>query len=395
MGGGCVTGSVLEAAAALRDTLSSFDPAVVSPDECVRISAALAVTEKACAIVRLLTAARAVHSGAHREQGFQDGPSWLARQSGTTSSQARQALDTAGRLLNYPDTQAALLAGEISLPQAAEITKAAVEMPAAEGELLSMARTGDLSQLRDCSREYRQAHMDPATQRRRQFEQRQFRHWQDRDGMIRFSGGLPPETGLPFVRRVEATALRARRSARAAGRDLECFEAYAADALAAIVAGNTNGTRSSPPAELVLVCDLYAWRRGHTHPGEVCHIIGGGPIPVDVAAGLAHDAFIKAVVHDGTEIRTIKHFGRHLPAPLRTALDLGPVPQFTGRQCSKCGRRWGLQYDHVNPVANRGPTEYRNLQALCWVDHQFKTEKDREAGLLGPHVPGRAPPDTS
>jgi hypothetical protein len=144
---------------------------------------------------------------------------------------------------------------------------------------------------------------------------------------------------------------------------------------------------------LVLVCDLFAWRRGHAHAGEACHIIGGGPIPVEVAKDLAADAFVKAVLHDGVQIHTIKHFGRYLPAPLRSALDLGPVPQFTGRECTDCASRWGLQYDHVDPVAHQGPTEYTNLEARCYKDHQIKTEKDRQAGLLGPAQP--RPPNRS
>ena len=61
-----------------------------------------------------------------------------------------------------------------------------------------------------------------------------------------------------------------------------------------------------------------------------------------------------------------KRFGRYQPVELRTALDLGPVPDFTGRQCADCGRRWGLQYDHVEPVANHGPTSDTNIQARCW-----------------------------
>ena len=58
--------------------------------------------------------------------------------------------------------------------------------------------------------------------------------------MVRFAGALPPETGLPLVRRVELGAVRARRAARAggaAGGRPERFEAYAADALAGLVAG--------------------------------------------------------------------------------------------------------------------------------------------------------------
>jgi HNH endonuclease len=390
-----VSGSVLSAASALREALSGFEPGEFSGGDCAALAEELAVTEKACATARLLALARAARAGAHRERGFKDGAAWLARQSGSTGTQAREALQTARRLDECPDTKQALLAGHISLAQAQEITRAESETQGAEAELLALARRSDLSQLRDRARQHRQAHVDPAALRRRQWQLREFRHWQDRDGMIRFAGGLPPETGLPFVRRIEAVALRCRRTARAKGDSTEPFEAQAATALAQLVAGaagagGSEGSGRSGPVELVLVCDLFAWRRGHTHPGEVCHITGGGPIPVEVAKELAGDAFVKAVLHDGVEIRTIKHFGRHLPAPLRTALDLGPVPEFTGRACADCGSRWGLQYDHINPVANHGPTEYANLEARCYKDHQIKTEQDRQAGLLAPNAP-RAP----
>jgi 5-methylcytosine-specific restriction endonuclease McrA len=63
-------------------------------------------------------------------------------------------------------------------------------------------------------------------------------------------------------------------------------------------------------------------------------------------------------------------------------LDLGPVPAFTGAQCADCGSRFGLEYDHINPVANKGETRYENVEARCWADHQAKTERDRQAGLL-------------
>lgn len=204
---------------------------------------------------------------------------------------------------------------------------------------------------------------------------------------------MPPELGLPLVRRIEVTALRLRQEAKSSGRSPERFEAYAADALVQLVSGATiGGSGQSPSTELVIVCDINAWRRGHAHPGETCHLIDGGPIPVDVAKALSGDAFLKAVLHDGVDIRQVRHFGRRCPAVLKTALDLGPVPEFTGRRCVDCGTRWSLEYDHIDPVANHGATEYANIAARCWKDHQSKTERDRRAGLLGPHA---RPPDTS
>jgi hypothetical protein len=110
-----VPGSVPSAAAALRQALAGFEPGLFSGAECARVAEELAATEKACAAARLLAAGRAVESGAHGERGFKDGASWLAQQSGCTGTQARQALETASRLGDCPDTKAALLAGEISL----------------------------------------------------------------------------------------------------------------------------------------------------------------------------------------------------------------------------------------------------------------------------------------
>ena len=51
--------------------------------------------------------------------------------------------------------------------------------------------------------------------------------------------------------------------------------------------------------------------------------------------------------------------------------------------CVDCGKRRGIQRDHIDPVANGGPTAYDNLAGRCWECHQRKTEQDRRAGLLG------------
>ncbi len=378
--------SVLEWAAGLRSALAGLEPGLLSGEDCAVVAEELAATEKACAGVRLLAAARAVDCGAHHQLGVSDGAAWVARQSGVTVSQGRQALATATRLDACPDTKAALQAGRLSVPQAAEIAQAEAETPGAEAALLDHACGSDLSKLRERARTYRQEHTDVEDLHRRQQQARQFRHWRDRLGMVCFAGALPPETGLPLVRGVEVAAHRGRRAARQRGDRQERFEAYAADALAALATGGGKPRRSDR-ADLVIVCDLYAWRRGHAHPGEVCHLIDGGPLPVHVAKQLSPDAFLKAVLHDGVKIDTVAHFGRHRPAELQTALDLGPIPAFTGAHCADCGQRWGLQWDHVDPVANGGPTTYLNLQPRCWADHHAKTERDRQAGLLGPRPP--------
>jgi hypothetical protein len=110
----------MAAAVMLREALAGFEPGEFSGAGCARLADELAVTQKACATVRVLALARAAQTGFHKERGFKDGAAWLARQSGTTGSQAREALATAQRLDDCPDTKEALLAGQISLAHASE-----------------------------------------------------------------------------------------------------------------------------------------------------------------------------------------------------------------------------------------------------------------------------------
>ena len=142
----------------------------------------------------------------------------------------------------------------------------------------------------------------------------------------------------------------------------------------------------------MFVCSLDAYRRGHTHGDELCHLIGAGPVPAEVVRdAVGHDAFVKAVMVRGTKIDTVAHFGRKMSAELRTALELGPAPTFEGAVCSEegCDRRYDLELDHDDPVANGGVSSYENLKFKCRPDHWAKTERDRKAGRLGG---SRAPP---
>ncbi len=370
------------------EKISRSDPNQFSGADCALISEKLAEAEKICAGVRLLFCERAVAESAYSTRGFKDGPSWMAHHAGSTSSQARQALETAKKLQDCPRTKKALLHGDVSVAQAQEITRAEADTPGAEIHLLKVARRADLSKVRDEAKEHKLQNTDPSELHRKQDAARCFRHWQDRLGMVCFAGALPPVKGVPFIRRLEADARRIHDDAKKKDQSAS-FEAHAADAFCQMVSGK--GKSSSGRADLVIVCDLFAYRRGHAHRDEACHILGGGPIPVDVARELSKDAFIKTVLHDGIEIHTVKHFGRYLPAVLRTALELGPPPRFNGATCTDCGSCFGLEFDHVNPVANRGPTQFSNLKARCWRDHHEKTERDRKAGLLGRDARKRSP----
>ena len=315
----------------------------------------------------------------------------VGRASGSSTGEARSALDTIAAVEQCHDTQDALHAGELSLAQAREIASVEVERPGSETEMLEIARRESLRTLQSKARDQRLAAVTPEALHTQQHRRRSARHWRDELGMVRCAIALPPEVGIPFVNRLDAETDRVWRAAtreqRAARRD-----ALMADAFARMIAGAGRGKASG--ADLVLVCDMPAYRRGHTHEGEQCHIVGGGPVPVSVARAIATDAFLKAVLHDGVRIETVAHFGRHIKAELRTALELGAPPSFAGTTCQEegCDRRYGLQWDHVDPRANRGVTSYENLEPLCRGHHQAKTERDRAAGLLDGAAAGRGPP---
>ena len=116
------------------------------------------------------------------------------------------------------------------------------------------------------------------------------------------------------------------------------------------------------------------------------HLVGGGPVPHTAARAAARDGFIKAVLHDGVTVDTVVHYGRKkIAAVIRTVLELGDPLDFDGVTCCEpnCDRRYGLEWDHADPVANNGPTSRANLKPRCHDCHETKTEQDRLAGLLG------------
>ncbi len=174
-----------------------------------------------------------------------------------------------------PRTEIALRSGEVSLAQAAEIAS----VPEFEAELLGVARSSGLRAVKDAARKRRLAGIDPEELYAKRHG-REFVHWKDELGMIRFRGGLPPDVGVAFVNRLDAQTDREWRAAKRAGA-LEARAAYAADTFVRMTDGGS--TASAGTTDLVIAVDLRAYRRGRAEPGECCRVIGGSPIPVRVA----------------------------------------------------------------------------------------------------------------
>ena len=261
---------------------------------------------------------------------------WRVRP-GRRSADARREFEAVAAVDACPDTRDALVRGAVSIAQAGEILRTEAEVPGTEAELLELAKTGSLGAVRERARARRLDAMDRDELYAKQRQARCFAHWRDELGMIRGSFALTPEVGIGLVepdRRRDRPAPPRRQTRRRHRR----------------AAGRARGRRARPRrpghrqhqagrAGAAPGDRLARARPRPTHPGERSHIVGGGPIPPRVARQLLGNAFVKAVLTDGVAVQQVRHFGRRIPAEVRTALELGPPPEFAGVTCAELGLR--------------------------------------------------------
>ena len=153
---------------------------------------------------------------------------------------------------------------------------------------------------------------------------------------------------------------RDRGPARAEGATVACVDVDTdgfATTVATIAAGG--GGSASGGSAVAHPLDLLRARRGPGRwwrvAGETCEIPGVGPVNVDWVREQLGEAFVTAIVKNGKDITTVAHFGRHIPAELRTAMIV------SGRECciEGCSGREYLELDHCEiDHAQNGPTAW-------------------------------------
>ena len=366
--------------------------------EAAYIDQAIELLEKANAELEpeLLSVAEArarlkVYARAQRLAGFGvaalsrklDDACEIARVTGTSVGKARETVATGKTLRGSAELNSALQQGDISLEQAAEITKAEESAPGASKNLVAVAAEEPFHVLKDKARKAKleaEQHNDLAD---RQRAARSARSYCDELGMVHVHLAWEPHVGTPIVARAEAEAARRARAAKKTGED-ETFEAHLADAYAALLSGSGKGRARRP--ELVVLVSHQVAKRGwiDVREGEVCKIPGVGPVSPEVARTIASDAFLNGVFFDGKDLRNFVRWTRNIPIEVQIALELGEPPSFDGVVCVDCGNRFRTEFDHVKPRFARGPTSNPNLKPRCWRCHQAKTKRDRSAGNLNP-----------
>jgi Domain of unknown function (DUF222)/HNH endonuclease len=334
-------------------------------------------------------------------QGAKSISEWLSIETDCAHYEAQSVVVLAGQLQHLPVTQAALRSGTLSGTQAIEVARGAIVAPNTETQLLNLATYATVRDLRDATNRVVAAATDETERHRQVHKSRYLKWWVGEDGACNLKARMTVANGALVKAALAPFEDSIFKQARTSGVH-ERPEAYAADALMALCTAKnvstTKTTRSN--AVMNIRVDIDALKRGHTEHGEVCEIAGVGPIPVATATEYLGEAFLKLLVIDGVDIKTVAHMGRSIPAPLRTALE----ERDRVCQVPTCDMSLGLEIDHIKPFAEGGPASFENLVRLCKRHHLQKThdgyrlEKIEESplnGSKGTPWRWRPPPNTS
>src|ERR671918_556950 len=171
----------------------------------------------------------------------------VARATGTSMGVAKRTVETGVALKDAPEVGDALACGEVSLDQAAEITKAEQAKPGSAGELLKVAKEESFHVLRDQARRVKLEAEQHTGLGERQRQARSARSYNDDLGMVDIHLRLQPHIGTPIVNRAESEASRLYRDAKKNGAQ-EPFERHLADAYAKMLSGTAFSSMDPPSA---------------------------------------------------------------------------------------------------------------------------------------------------
>jgi hypothetical protein len=288
------------------------------------------------------------------------------------------------------------------------IADAANANPGAERRLLEGATTQSLTELRNECAKAKAAVVDLDERRRAIHGRRQLRTYVDTDGAwnLRMRDNL--EVGAQIMAALEPIRDELFRTARAEGRR-EPGEAYGADALAelarrAAAGGAVGNAKRHANAKILVRVDLDAQVRGHALDGELCELVGYGPVPVSVINEMidSGNPFLVAIATKGTDVVGVAHLGRRFTAAQVSAMEFRD-PTCAAAGCNQVAR---LQLDHRDDWAKTKQTRFESSDRLCSHDHDKKTrlgwalvDGSGKRPFVPPDDPrhprntGRAPPD--
>ena len=361
----------------LRELTSRIDIDVVAGKDAAALVGIADEIRRAGDSLRTVAVGQVERTNSWKGEGAKSISEWLATETDCPQYEAQSVVLLANQLQHLPVTQAALRNGSLSNAQAVEVARGAIVAPNTETQLLNLAKHATVRDLRDASSRVVAAATDEAERHRQVHKSRYFKSWTDLDGSFNVRGRMTVANGALVMAALKPIQDEIFKAARKSGAH-ERPEAYAADALMALCekattsdsgAGASKTKSTRPNAVINIRVDMDALKRGRTEHGEICEIAGVGPIPVATATEYLGEAFLKLLVVDGTDIRTIAHMGSALPAKLRTGVE----ERDRVCQVPTCDMTIGLEIDHIVPFAEGGAASLENLVRLCKRHHLQKT----------------------
>ena len=361
----------------LRSAMTAIDLEVIDGAGARELVALADDVRRSGDALRTIAVGRVDYVGAWKGEGAKNISEWLATETKCAQYEAQSVVVLANQLQHLPTTQAALLSGALSNTQAVEVARGAIVAPNTESQLLNLAKHVTVRDLRDATARVIAGATDEAARHKRIHNSRFLKSWRDPDGAFIIKGRMTVANGALVMAALKPIQDEIFKVARKSGA-YERPEAYAADALMALCekannpapAARASATKATRPNAVINIrVDLNALKRGHTENGEICEIAGVGPVPVATATEYLGEAFLKLLIVDGVDIKTVAHMGRHIPAPLRTAVE----ERDRVCQVPTCDMSVGLEIDHIKPFAEGGPASLKNLVRLCKRHHLQKT----------------------
>lgn len=371
----------------VRDEVAGFardlDPACLTTADAARLLRQVVAVERQLAAVKLRLAHRAEEAAEWKAKGFRSPEEWLASVNGTGLGPATRMFATARHLEALPTTAEALAAGDVSPEQAAEVAHAAAIDPTAENHLLDVARRDGLPGVRREAERVKAAALDDTERHARIHRNRHLRRRTGGDGSFQFFGQTTADVGAAIWTALTKEANRIFAQARTAGRR-DPADAYMLDALASLLLGAQHNTPDTPdtagptrpparPDRTIFVrADLAPIDRGHTESGEICEVVGGGPVPPALVRSWLPEADLRLLYMSGTDVQRVVHLGRTVTEAQRTALY--ERAQFRCENAG-CPVTHGLEIDHLTEWRLTRHTTLDELLLLCSHHHDLKTYK--------------------
>jgi len=381
----------------LAEVVDGLEPGRLSGVDASRLVILFDHGKRLCEAGKGLAARRAVETKEWTKTGARSPQQWLSDVSGGSPGEAQRTLEAADGLVEHPELDRAVRAGEITSEQAGEIARVTKDHPEAVAGLIGKAKSLGYKGFREACRQVAlssHSREEDQAKARRQRESSYFRAYMESDGMGRLDGRLAPLEFAKFRSLFSPFEREAFDHARQQGRH-DSDNRYRVDALIAMAQAahdNTTTPAGDPveqpdehlplpetdpaskpkrrlPATVIAVIDHAIFERGHALPGERHYIEGIGPVPVSVFEELMQDAILAAVITKGTDIARAVHLGRHPTALQRTALHVrDPHCVIPG-----CEQTEHLEIDHIPEYAQTHHTTLPELARECQLHHDQRT----------------------